>query len=188
MVGKWLLWGGLALTLWSCSPAAGRPLDEIDRMGVEYYLEQGVEKFYIRDYRGAIEEYSRALAIDPRQARGYNRRGNAWAELGDKRAAIADFDQTIALDANYLAAFHNRGLAHRALGNLEAAVADFSEAIRINPNFPDAYLDRGLTLLRLGRRDAATADLQWVANRDPKKMPSRFHQRATEALRQLQAP
>jgi Flp pilus assembly protein TadD len=51
-----------------------------------------------QQYDGAVEELSRAVALDPRNALVFNNRGVALAALGQVPAAEADFEHALELD------------------------------------------------------------------------------------------
>lgn len=38
------------------------------------FNERGVSKFYLRDYRGAIADYTKAIELDPKFSEAYNNR------------------------------------------------------------------------------------------------------------------
>ena len=54
------------------------------------YLDRGCDKDDKRDSKGAIEDYTKAIELDPNYAEAYANRGCAKEELGDKEGAIAD--------------------------------------------------------------------------------------------------
>lgn len=60
-----------------------------------------------QQYDGAVEELSRAVALDPRNALAFNNRGVALAALGQSAAAAADFEHALALDAKLAEAREN---------------------------------------------------------------------------------
>jgi Tfp pilus assembly protein PilF len=49
------------------------------------------------DYRSAIADYDRAIAVDPNYAQAYARRGWAFLVLEEFAKAEADFDKALAL-------------------------------------------------------------------------------------------
>jgi Flp pilus assembly protein TadD len=53
-----------------------------------------------QQYQGAVEELSRAVAMNPGNALAFNNRGVALAALGQRAAASADFEQALVLDAH----------------------------------------------------------------------------------------
>ena len=81
------------------------------------------------DYRGAIGDFNRVIALNPGYAGGYNGRGFARKMLGQYRAAREDFDAAVRRNPQYVRAYINRGLANASLGDTEAAKADWDRAL-----------------------------------------------------------
>ena len=124
---------------------------------VEHY-NAGVELQGQGRYDEAIDEYTKAISLDPEQVLAYNNRGLAYSDLGQLERAIEDYDEAIRLDPNYAAAYYNRGLAYGNLGQLERAIEDYDEAIRLDPQFALAYNNRGVAYIQKGEVDQAIAD------------------------------
>ena len=61
----------------------------------------GNEKFGEKDYKGAIEEYSKAIMLDPKFKEAYRNRGMAKHELQDYQGAIADYSKAIEIDTEF---------------------------------------------------------------------------------------
>jgi len=57
------------------------------------YLDRGCDKDDQKDSKGAIEDYSKAIELNPNYAEAYANRGCAKEELGDKEGAIADWQK-----------------------------------------------------------------------------------------------
>ncbi len=57
------------------------------------YLDRGCDKDDKRDSKGAIEDYTKAIELDPNYTEAYANRGWAKEELGDKEGAIADWQK-----------------------------------------------------------------------------------------------
>ena len=74
------------------------------------YNNQGVVKFKSGDNYGAISDYNRALAIDPKYGESYVNRGIAKFKLGDIKAAVSDYDRAIAINTQDAEAYYNRAL------------------------------------------------------------------------------
>ena len=49
------------------------------------------------DYDRAIDDYNKALEINPRYAKAYNDRGNAWSDKGDYVRACSDYQKACEL-------------------------------------------------------------------------------------------
>jgi tetratricopeptide (TPR) repeat protein len=111
-----------------------------------------------RQYREAIEAYSRAIQFDPKSDTAYLHRGNCLFQLGENAGAISDFTQSLALQSNSSRAYLARALALASSGQNDKALADASEALARDPQFLDAYLLRGRLYQLQGNRDLASAD------------------------------
>ena len=59
----------------------------------EYYFNTGVEKAKLQDYRGAIQDYTKAIELDPEYADAYNNRGIARLLLEDKDGGCLDLSK-----------------------------------------------------------------------------------------------
>jgi tetratricopeptide (TPR) repeat protein len=132
------------------------------------YFYKAIARDDLGDKRGAITDYSQAIAIDPRFANAYINRGAAKYDLGDKEGAIADFDQVIAINPQYANAYGNRGIARSDLGDMQGAIADYSQAIAINPQFTEARYNRGNARSALGDKKGAIADYSQVIAINPR--------------------
>ena len=52
------------------------------------------------DHDKVIADSTRAIALNPRNASAYSKRGRAWRAKAEYDKAIADYDKVIALDPN----------------------------------------------------------------------------------------
>jgi len=113
---------------------------------------------WLGEYEIALQDYDRALYLNPEDAPGYFNRACAHGNLGDHEAAIADYTEAIRIKPDYAEAYYGRGFAHFNLGDHEAAIADYTEAIRIKPDYAEAYFSRSAARRELGDYQAAIAD------------------------------
>ena len=56
-------------------------------------LDRGCDKDDQKDSKGAIEDYSKAIELNPNYVEAYANRGCAKEELGDKEGAISDWQK-----------------------------------------------------------------------------------------------
>jgi len=110
----------------------------------EEYFYSGVEKANSGDYEGAIEDYNKAIEINPKDAEAYNNRGVAKWDLGDDRGAIEDYNKAIEIKPRYADAYSDRGVVKDKLGDYKGAIEDYNKAIEINPKYSKAYNNRGV--------------------------------------------
>ena len=110
------------------------------------------------DERAALEDYARAIALDPNFADPYRRRGEIRLAEGDFEAAIADCTEAIRLDPADASSSLERARARLWDDDFEGSAADFDEAIRLDPKQPRAYRGRAAAREALGQDALAEAD------------------------------
>lgn len=102
------------------------------------------------EHKQAIEDYDKAIQLNPNNPVIYNDRGDSHLALNNHENALADYNQAIALNPNYDSAYINRSKCHLKNKNYAKSIADCDSAIRINSKNPVAYFNRGLIhLLKL---------------------------------------
>ena len=124
--------------------------DHYDR-GEAYYLDG--------EYDQAVAELTKAIEIDPRDARAYITRGMAYNDKDESDLAIADFTKVIEIKPTDARAYVYRGMAYKNKGEYDLAVADYSKAIEIDPMVTDAYRGRAGAYYYKGEYDKAWKDV-----------------------------
>lgn len=119
------------------------------------YIERG-------KYQRAIEDFDRAVKLNPANAVIYYNRSLAYGGLGQYHLAIRDLDAALRLNPNYPDAYYGRGYLYEKLGQNEQSIADFDQAVRINLTKRSAvakvYLSRGYSYYKLGQYEQAIRD------------------------------
>ena len=105
----------------------------------------------------AIADYSKAIALNPRDADFYSNRGVAYFNVGDFDHAIADASKTIALKPKNAGAYNNRGNDYFRKGKNTEAIADYGKAIELKPD-ADYYANRAWVYFMQSENDKAVAD------------------------------
>jgi len=72
-------------------------------------LNSGNAKSNLKDYQGAILDYSNAIEINSNYSKAYFARGIVKLLLDDYQGAINDYTKVIKIDPNYSRAYFNRG-------------------------------------------------------------------------------
>ena len=134
----------------------------------EDYFRRGNRAYEEGDFPKVIEEYSKAIELDPDNAKIYVNRGNAYNETGRNREAIENYNKAIELDPDDAAAYNNRGAAYAADNKPNEAIADYSKAIELKPDYAEAYNNRGAAYNETGRNREAIADYSKAIELDPK--------------------
>ncbi len=128
------------------------------QLKAEDYFDSGLQKHNEENYSQSIEDYDKAIELNPEYVDAYNNRGNAYDDLGEYQQAIEDYDKAIELNPEDPDAYINRGLSYNSLGKYQQATEDYDKAIELNPEDPDAYYSRGLAYNSLGVYHAAIED------------------------------
>ena len=85
------------------------------------------------DFGAAIEDYNKAIDLDPEDARTYTNRGNAYRDIGDFGAAIEDYNKAIDLDPEDARFYTNRGLAYAEKSDFGACDFGLQQVNRLRP-------------------------------------------------------
>jgi Flp pilus assembly protein TadD len=81
--------------------------------------------------KGSLDEFTKAIKLDPKSARAYAGRGAIRYASGDSKGGIADLTKAIELDPKSVTAYSGRGSAKFATGDIPGATADFISAARL---------------------------------------------------------
>ena len=134
-----------------------QPLGESD---AQVWIEIGISLLKRQHYEGAIEAFTKALEINPRDAEAYYGRGYARAGKGDHDRAIADCTKALEINPRLTKAYSLRGLSYANKRLYDEAIADCTKALEINPRYAQAYCFRGDTWEMKGDHRRALADLK----------------------------
>lgn len=76
-------------------------------------------------YRLAMDNFTRAIAIDPRLFAAYNSRGAAYKFKNQVDKAIDDWKKTIEINPNFIDAYFNIGISYLGMGDKVSALKYF---------------------------------------------------------------
>ncbi|MGC2064298.1 MAG: tetratricopeptide repeat protein, partial [Thermodesulfovibrionales bacterium] len=76
----------------------------------------------------AIDDFTKAIEINPSYSLAYNNLGYTYYLLGQRESALDGYNKAIALDRNYARAYVNRGVLYFNTNNEELAMSDFQKA------------------------------------------------------------
>ena len=81
----------------------------------------------------ALEDFNRAIKIDPKLAGGYLGRANTLNIMGRYGESIEDYDTVLEIDPKLANAYINRASAYSHLGEYEKAIADYEKGLGLDP-------------------------------------------------------
>lgn len=146
------------------SLGCGSEAEQHYKKGISYGNRGQMEK--------AIEEYTKAIELNPEYAEAYYHRGQAYQENPDQ--AISDLSRAIELKPDYWEAYYRRGAAYLHRDEYDAAIADFSKVMELEyKGLPPLYVygvydTRGFAYLRKGEYNSAISDFSKVIELAPK--------------------
>lgn len=124
------------------------------------YLERAIQRFEGGYYEGAVEDYSSALEIDPRDAEIWLGRGLAREKLKDYDGAFSDYTKAIDLKEDFFKAWINRGNVLFKLDRYKDAIDDFNVALIYQPNYAAAVYNRAMAKVKMKDKPGACEDLK----------------------------
>jgi len=138
------------------------------------------------DLDGAIEDFTRCLAINPKFTVGYLNRGMCLAGLNKPKAAEGEYSEALKLapaGTQTALAYRLRAAARLAQGNASGAVADYALAIKSEPQNAALYEERAYA--RYFQKDFAEAIADFIKARQLN--PQLAHLVAWQSLAQSRA-
>ena len=134
------------------------------------YSLRAASLWYSGELPQAIEDYSKALELEPQDIIAHMGRGQVFAEAGEFSRAIEDLDfvhdnleQVRVGDGSVKTqvqaySFSGRALAHAGLGDFERALSEFDRSIFLCPDNAFVYFNRAVVYENKGHIADAVAD------------------------------
>ena len=119
------------------------------------------------DIDGAINEFERALQLDPANVNVYNSLGVCHGLKGQHEEAIQTLEKAISLDSGEILAIYNLGLVNMLADNSEEALKYFLKAEAINGDIFEVVFQTGKLYLELGQADKSREFLERAAKLNP---------------------
>lgn len=129
----------------------------------EIYILRGDARWAVRTWESldlAVEDYARAISINPKNPIAWRKRGDARREMSDPdhRGALADYQVALRLAPDDPVTLCHRGaLLHYSFRRPDLAEADFRKALEVNPDYHQAHNNLGYLAAENGDFDTAIA-------------------------------
>lgn len=137
------------LTLWSY-------VIEKDPIGVPHaYNNLGITYKDIGQLNKALENYNKAIALNPLFYKAYTNRGIVLEKMGQLDKALENYNKSIALNPSYYVAYTNRGIFFKKAEQYDKALEDYNKAIALNPFYYVAYNNRAIVFRKIMQFDKA---------------------------------
>lgn len=115
----------------------------------------------------ALEEYKKALSINPDDADIYNNLGIYYNKMHRFDDAIRHLMQCLRIKPNHAKAYNNLGVVLTKQRRLDEAVRAFQQAIALNHLYPDAHNNLGIAYYRKGLMDMAEYEFKLAIEIEP---------------------
>ena len=114
-------------SLWQIWGRSGDP--DVDAM-----YQRGVVQMNERDFREAIETFSRIIQKKPDFAEGWNKRATIYYLVGEYEKSLADCEEVLRRNPVHFGVLSGFGLNYLQLSKPEQALDYFERALAVNPN------------------------------------------------------
>lgn len=129
--------------------------------------DRGVALYFRRSYAGAVEEFEKAIELDPTMAEAHSNMALSLTGLGKDDEAASSFKRALEIDPDMAEAYNNLGLLHFKKKEYEQALSMFEEAVKKREDYPNAYCNLGSAYKLLDMHDKALAAWEHVLKLDP---------------------
>lgn len=139
-----------------------------------YYFRGYIYLYGIRNYDIAIEDFTKAIQMQPDFEEGYFYRGLAYYDLEKNIEAIKDFSKVITLNRENTDAYFMRGIIKSNMNDRNGAISDYDEIIKREKvakpkiyKMGTVYNNKGYCLVELNRLDEALPFLNKALELEP---------------------
>lgn len=98
------------------------------------------EKAMLPIYNLAIQESTAALAKNPKDAKAYARRAEAYAAKKDFKSALPDYEKALQLDPSQSLMYGKRAIAYFMMKDYDKSWVDVHKAQELKIDLPPAFL------------------------------------------------
>ena len=106
-------------------------LNPSSKLYLQIILNKASAEIKTEDYTSALNDYNKAIELDPRNANFYNYRGLVNFKLTYYLDAINDYNNALDLEPESALTYYNRGMTHLRLTEKQKACSDFHKACKM---------------------------------------------------------
>ncbi len=121
------------------------------------YFKTGNEFIIAGNYKDAIDQFSKAIDLQPDFANAYLARANAYEKLNMLKEASQDYDRASTFLSNNTDVFYQGARLNYLLGEYQKAIEKADASIFLKKTNPDGYVVKAKSLMALGRYEEAMA-------------------------------
>jgi len=122
------------------------------------YLFRGNAQVERQQFKAAIDDFSKALSIDPSATDAFYNRAAAYAAMNRLDLAVADYTALLKIAPNDPDTLFNRAWLYSIQGKYDQALDDLGKVLIVKPDDFETRLRRAGISIQLGRNEDAIAD------------------------------
>ncbi|MBS1653155.1 MAG: hypothetical protein JSU07_14205 [Bacteroidetes bacterium] len=129
------------------------------KISYQAYKLRAKTKFELKDFKGAVTDWSVYIDATPNDEEALVSRGAARINNNDNTNAIVDLDEAIKINKKNPVAYCYRGVAKAGNKQYPDALKDFDTSIKLKFDYAAAYLNRAATRMASKDKQGACDDL-----------------------------
>jgi len=130
----------------------------VQSQSAKQHFKAGEDFLKAMNFSDAIEQFSKAINLDPDNEKAYINRGAAYSNIGDHENAAKDYDRALVFDEKEAELYYFSGREWHLHGNNVMAIEKLNQAINFKKNFLEAYQVRSIVFVELGKYKLALED------------------------------
>ena len=135
---------------------------------VQALFDGGLKLAQEQKYAEAIEEYKKALAIDPEQSNILGNMADCYSKMDKNQEALEIYEKAVAINPNEAALHTNMGVILSKLGKHAESQEAFKKAASLNPGASaQNFYNIGATLVNSGKAAEAAESFKQAIAADP---------------------
>ena len=124
------------------------------------FMGRGVAYGDLGRQQEAIEDFSRAIEVNPTMRDAYKFRGSLYAQAGQMDLALADLNKYVTMDSADVVTWNNIAMIYMRKQQLPQAIEAFTKTIQLKPDAVVSYQNRARVYEMMGNIEMMQADLR----------------------------
>lgn len=137
--------------------------------------DQAIAQVRLGDTRAALEEFERAIELNPLLTRAYVGAGDQYQELGDPAMAEVRYTEAAKLDPNNPRIHFKRGQVLQKLNRLSAAIRAYLTSLELEPMDVPANINVSVAYMQAEEPSLARPFAERAVFLDPNSAPARIN-------------
>ena len=123
------------------------------------YMGRGVAYGDLGRPEEALQDFSNAIAVNPKMADAYKFRGSLYGQAGQIELALADLEKYATMDSTDVVTWNNLAMIYMRKQQLQKSLQAFNKAIELKPDAAISYQNRAKIYEMMGNIPMMQADL-----------------------------